>query len=336
MTQGLVAPRRNSKIENRKLPRFSNFDFRISGFQSRAFIPWAAAALSGLMLVACFPKFHWHGVVWVACLPLLAALAGEKRLKRAFLLGYVCGAFFFAGSCYWFTTVMEFYGHLAPALAVVVLILFVIIDSTFFGGFGLAMGWAARRSPGWALVLSPFLWMAMELARTYLITGFPWNLLGYAVQASGLRQIASVTGVYGLSFLAVATSALLAWVWVSPAAAEGRGFSPAVPTPPHPLPRSRKRERGDHEVVGEGLGGGAKAPPFRGAGAGGLARAAASCPVEAGSASRDRGQGAGDSHPTQRAVGRSGFGCLDSLARPHPTSAARSVQRFLRRTIFAR
>ena len=79
----------------------------------------------------------------------------------------------------------------------------------------LRQGWAARRSPGWALALSPFLWVAMELARTYLITGFPWNLLGYAVQATGVRQIATVTGVYGLSFLAVATSALLAWVLVS-------------------------------------------------------------------------------------------------------------------------
>lgn len=175
-----------------------------------------SAAMSGLLLVACFPKIHLRGLVWVACLPMLVALAGEKRLKRAFLLGYVCGAFFFFGSCYWFITVMEFYGHLAPALAVVVLILFVIIDSTFFGGFGLAMGWAARRSPGWALALSPFLWTAMELARTYLITGFPWNLLGYAVQAPGVRQIAAVTGVYGLSFLAVATSALLAWVLLSP------------------------------------------------------------------------------------------------------------------------
>jgi apolipoprotein N-acyltransferase len=171
----------------------------------------AACALSGVLLVACFPKIHLPGVVWIACLPLLAALAVEKSLKRAFLLGYVCGAFFFAGSCYWFTLVMEFYGHLSHSLAVVVLILFVIIDATFFGGFGLAMGWAARRSSRWALAASPFLWMAMELARTYLITGFPWNLLGYAVQASGVRQIATVTGVYGLSFLAVGTSALLAW-----------------------------------------------------------------------------------------------------------------------------
>ena len=176
---------------------------------------FAAAALSGLLLVACFPKIHCPGLVWVACLPLLAALANEKRLRQAFLLGYVCGAFFFTGTCYWFTTVMELYGHLAPALAVTVLILFVIIDATFFGGFGLLMGCAARRSWRWALALSPFLWVAMELARTYLLTGFPWNLLGYAVQASGVRQIASVSSVYGLSFLAAATSALLAWVWVS-------------------------------------------------------------------------------------------------------------------------
>jgi apolipoprotein N-acyltransferase len=173
---------------------------------------WLAAAISGLLLVACFPQIHLPGLVWVACLPLVAALAREKRLKRAFLLGYVCGAFFFAGSCYWFLIVMELYGHLARALAVVVLVLFVIVDSVFFGGFGLAVGWMARRSPAWALAASPFLWVAMELARTYLVTGFPWDLLGYAVQASGVRQIASVTGVYGLSFLAVATSVLMAWV----------------------------------------------------------------------------------------------------------------------------
>jgi apolipoprotein N-acyltransferase len=178
-------------------------------------IPFLAAATSGIMLVACFPKLHLPGLVWVASLPLLWALARETRLKRAFLLGYVCGLFFFAGSCYWFIIVMEFYGHLSPWLSVLTLILFVLIDATFFGGFGLAMGWAARRSPGWALAASPFLWVAMELARTYLITGFPWNLLGYAVQMEGVRQIASVTGVYGLSFLAVVTSALMAWLVIS-------------------------------------------------------------------------------------------------------------------------
>jgi apolipoprotein N-acyltransferase len=99
-----------------------------------------------------------------------------------------------------------------------VLGLYVLIFSVFFGAFGLVEGWAARASPALALALSPFLWVAMELGRTYLITGVPWNLLGYAVQAEGLRQLASITGVYGLSFLAAGTSALLAGVLWKPTA----------------------------------------------------------------------------------------------------------------------
>ena len=172
----------------------------------------AAGALSGLLLVLCFPKAHVPGLVWVADLPLFVVLAKGHRPKHAFLLGYVCGAVFFLGSCYWFVTVTRVYGGLPLALAVLVLILFVIVDSIFLGAFGLVMGWAGRRSAGWALASAPFLWVAMEMARTYLITGFPWNLLGYAVQSAGLRQIASVTGVYGLSFLGAATSALGAWL----------------------------------------------------------------------------------------------------------------------------
>jgi apolipoprotein N-acyltransferase len=175
-----------------------------------------AAALSGILLVACFPKLDLAGLVWVAATPLFWALSHKATARQSFLIGYVCGIFFFAGSCYWFVTVVEFYGHLAPILAYITLVLFVLLDATFFGGLGLAIGWAARRSPTWALALSPLLWIGMELARTYLITGFPWNLLGYAVHGEGLRQIASVTGVYGLSFLAAVTSALIAWVLISP------------------------------------------------------------------------------------------------------------------------
>src|SRR5207244_12546460 len=51
----------------------------------------------------------------------------------------------------------------------------------------------------------------MEVARSYRITCLPWNLLGYAVAPAGLRQVAAVTSVYGLSFLAVSAAALVAW-----------------------------------------------------------------------------------------------------------------------------
>jgi apolipoprotein N-acyltransferase len=177
-------------------------------------VRWVAGALSGFFLVACFPKLNLHPLVWIASLPLLLVLAGETSPWRAFGWGYLSGAIFLAGSCYWFVEVTRQYGGLSLSLATAALLLFVMVSSVFFGAFGLIAGWVARRSPALALLLSPFLWVAMEIARTYLITGFPWNLLGYGVQSAGLRQIACVTGVYGLSFLAATTSALGAWAFL--------------------------------------------------------------------------------------------------------------------------
>ncbi len=176
---------------------------------------YAASVVCGLLLVACFPDLHWRFLAWVAVAPLLVALTAAPRPRQACALGYITGAVFMAGSCYWLVYVMQRYGNLGAALSVGVVALLALIFALFFAAFGLAVGWAARRSPGWALMISPFAWVAAELARTYLITGFPWNLLGYAVGADGLRQLASVTAVYGLSFLAVATSAVLVAVWRS-------------------------------------------------------------------------------------------------------------------------
>lgn len=101
-------------------------------------------------------------------------------------------------------------------LAIGVLLLFVMVFSLYFGTFGLVMAWVAKYSQAWALALSPFLWVTMEIARTYILTGFPWNLLGYAVQSTGLQRLASFTAVYGLSFLAVVTSALVVSIFVEP------------------------------------------------------------------------------------------------------------------------
>jgi len=153
----------------------------------------------------------WNGLVWVAPLPLVLAATNERRLWRGFMLGYLAGAIFLAGSCYWFVYVMRRYGNLSLSLSVGVLLLFLIVFSALFGVFGWVESWMASRSLALALLLSPFLWVSLEFARTYVITGFPWNLLGYAVGSPGLRQVASATAVYGLSFLAVATCGVLAW-----------------------------------------------------------------------------------------------------------------------------
>src|SRR5271157_6226980 len=108
---------------------------------------WFASALSGFFLVACFPKLNLHPLVWIAVLPLLLVLAGEASPWRAFGWGYLTGAIFLTGSCYWFVEVTRQYGGLSLALALTALVLFVAVFSVFFGAFGLVIGSVAPRSP---------------------------------------------------------------------------------------------------------------------------------------------------------------------------------------------
>ncbi|MGH9646328.1 MAG: apolipoprotein N-acyltransferase, partial [Bryobacteraceae bacterium] len=80
-------------------------------------------------------------------------------------------------------------------------ILFCMYIGLYHGLFGLLVALVAGRgSVRRALVSAPFLWVAVEMARTR-VTGFPWELLGYAQTGNvALTRIATLTGVYGLSF----------------------------------------------------------------------------------------------------------------------------------------
>jgi apolipoprotein N-acyltransferase len=174
----------------------------------------AASVLTGILLVVIFPGWSLTFLVWVACLPVLLALLHETSLRRAFLLGYIAGVLYWAGGCSWFISVMERYGDLNPPLAVGAFVLFLTVYSTFYGLWGLALGVAGRQSALLSVVAAPFFWVTLEVGRAHLMYKFPWDFLGYAVSPTGIRQIAVCTSVYGLSLLAVATSALLAWTAV--------------------------------------------------------------------------------------------------------------------------
>jgi len=64
-----------------------------------------------------------------------------------------------------------------------------------------------------ACIGAPFLWVTFEFARAHMPEiGFPWNLLGYPASGNlALLQLATFTGIWGLSFLAAAFNALVAW-----------------------------------------------------------------------------------------------------------------------------
>jgi apolipoprotein N-acyltransferase len=62
-----------------------------------------------------------------------------------------------------------------------------------------------------ALVAVPVVWVATELGRTHIFTGFPWVLLGYSqTSVLPIAQLASIFGVYGVSMLVAGINAALA------------------------------------------------------------------------------------------------------------------------------
>jgi len=178
---------------------------------------WLLVLLSAVLQILIFPLPGLYIFSWFALTPLILALlrarpAGELEVIGApnlqpatpwqgFLLGFVCGIVWYAGTCYWIFDTMRLYGGLNAPMALLVLFLFCCYLGLYHGLFGLLLSLLARpRDLRRALVVAPFLWVAVELARTR-ITGFPWNLLGIAqVDNVALCRIAGWTGVYGISF----------------------------------------------------------------------------------------------------------------------------------------
>jgi apolipoprotein N-acyltransferase len=199
---------------------------------------WLLVLLSAGLQIVIFPLPDLYFLGWAAIVPLLIALlrarepdtlqllAGVKLLPakpgQAFLLAYACGVLWYAGTCYWIHNTMRQYGGVDTLAAVGLLILFCLYLAIYHGIFGLLISLLA--SPGdsdgnnpfsrRALLLAPFAWVAVELARTR-ITGFPWNLLGVTqVDNIPLAHIATVTGVYGLSFEIMVVNTALAAAFV--------------------------------------------------------------------------------------------------------------------------
>jgi apolipoprotein N-acyltransferase len=193
-----------------------------AGWIAGAWKPWAAAALSAVLLELPFPLagplpawrtvFAWFGLVPLLCAILFAAGARRPRpLRRAFLLSYLCGFLWYAGNCYWIRDTMMHYGDMPPLAPTLLLIGFSLVLGLYFALFGLGVA-LLRRATGdarLALAAAPFLWAALELAAAR-ITSVPWDQLGYSqVDNTLVNQFAPWTGVYGISFLLVAVNALI-------------------------------------------------------------------------------------------------------------------------------
>jgi len=143
---------------------------------------------------------------------------GTRRPGRAwrqgFVLGWLFGSAWLAGTFWWLFISMHTYGGLPAALAVAAVLALAGLLALYYalaaaGFVALARALPTARRPVLCALAFAALWTLAELLRGTLFTGFPWGAGGYAHVDGPLVWLARYVGVYGIGFVAAALAALL-------------------------------------------------------------------------------------------------------------------------------
>src|SRR5262249_58902841 len=171
--------------------------------------PWAtperrvvlcALATSALLYLCYFPV-GWGFLGWVALVLLLGLVRSTDRSRRIYWSAYLCGVAFSLPVIQWMRVAdpRMYFTWLALAIYIAVY-------------FPLAIFLVRKldRRTGLPLALTlPVVWTALEFVRSLVLGGFPWYMLGDSQHRfKTLRQVADLTGLYGVTFLVPSANAL--------------------------------------------------------------------------------------------------------------------------------
>ncbi len=197
----------------------------------------AAAAMPPWHLIVALP-IAFTGLVWL----IDSGGTGRGGARAAFLAGWCFGLGHFVAGLYWVVNAPLVYGlgtaAMLPLIPIISLGLPALL-ALFPAAACLAARLLALRflgpGDGARVLLLAACWTGGEWLRGNVLTGFPWNLTGYAWAFSdAMPQLAAVVGVYGLSLITVAAAAMPAaligadgatsrsragWWWLAAAAA---------------------------------------------------------------------------------------------------------------------
>jgi apolipoprotein N-acyltransferase len=178
-------------------------------------LPLLLAVLSGLLFAWSFPGVAQGWLAFFAMAPLLVAIVRAKNTRQAFLLGWIAHTTSWLVMVPWVVRVMSHYGGLPYAAGVAIFVAMALYLGLYGGVFAaivqrLRLGVAFLP---WLLV--PLAWAAIEYARTYLFSGFPWNLIATPmIDFTSLIQIDRFAGPYFVGALVVFPATVAAW-WIT-------------------------------------------------------------------------------------------------------------------------
>ncbi len=163
-------------------------------------------ALSGLLLGLSFPPVDWHGLAWIALVPLAWCWTRPQLPRSAYWTAFGGGVVAHLLALSWLRTSYRYDSAWLGPYADVWLSISMLCAIAF-----LAMFWYGRRLTSRTRLpmtfVLPITWVSYEFVRFSIgilfdQTGFPWAKLAITqVREGGFLQVADLGGEYLLSFL---------------------------------------------------------------------------------------------------------------------------------------
>lgn len=185
---------------------------------------YAAVLLTGVLLTLAFPLQFWSFAVppswqgytaWIAYAPLIWVGRTLTPRRFAWMTG-LASWMMFTATTFWIVVAMVDYGHIPMPIAIAVLSLLSTILASFHALAGFSAARISRMLKLELVWTFPVCLTALEFARNYVLTGFPWSNIAYSqARFLGMIQLADITGIYGLTFLIALTGASLPSLWHS-------------------------------------------------------------------------------------------------------------------------
>jgi apolipoprotein N-acyltransferase len=150
--------------------------------------------IGGFLLSLTFAPYSLRFLAYISFIPFFWVISLVSSYKKVFWLGFLFGFVFFFFHLWWL------YFLIVPVAPITKILLYLGV-TILLAYLALYVAIFALATKYLGVFLGPFIWIVLEFLRTKTELGFPWGLVGVSqTPYIYFAQIASIFGVYGLSF----------------------------------------------------------------------------------------------------------------------------------------
>lgn len=171
----------------------------------------AALIMLGMLLTFAFAPYYFYLLAIIVPAILLLFWIDESP-KASFWQGFYFGLGYFGLGVYWIFISIHEYGDVPTTIALIITSGAICILAFYPGIVGYLLNRYFAQNYHTKMVYAfPAIWVSVEWARSWLLTGFTWLFLGYSQTNSPLKGYAPLLSVYGVSIAVCLSSGLLAY-----------------------------------------------------------------------------------------------------------------------------